>query len=97
MPFPKADHGLTVITYGIKAPCSRHAIGYRVITHNFKSGHCSNIVGKTLKSSTLQGNLKRIEIYKFTHLNQDIVIISMVFTSAEREVKDSRRPGVYQS
>ena len=59
MPFPKADHGLTVITYGIKAPRSRHAIGYRVITHNFKSGNCSNIVGIDFKIVYTAGKFEK--------------------------------------
>ena len=58
-PFPKGDHGLNVITYGIKAPCSRHAIGYCVITHNFKSEHCSNIFGIDFKVVYTTGKFEK--------------------------------------
>ena len=58
-PFPKADHALNVITYGIKAPRSRHAIGYRVITYNFKSGHLSNIVGIDFKVVYTTGKFEK--------------------------------------
>ena len=71
-PFLKCDCGLTVITYGINTPYSRHAIGYRVITHNFKSHWFSNIFGIDFKVVYTTGKFEKnwdLQIYPFKPRN----------------------------